>query len=586
MKGWVKDELINLLPPNFFLAPVPSVKGIGGKVATESKWRWAGLFTLPGGEGVFLKRDRTKGWLELLKYLVFPSKGRKEWFIAYQLGKRNLNIPKPLGWMERVRWGLVKESYYLSKAIKSGVSLAEVADILKDEKISAGLVKMVIRMHSSGLLHQDLHSGNFLWDGESFYLIDLHRARLLRSLSLNQRLWNLSHLFHSLRSIWGKEEHLRFLDQYFEGDSISSQKKKEYLMKIHSWMVRLQKRQWKSRTKRCLKESTEFSVQREGGATIYKQRGFSTDTIKGIIQKHLLIVNQEIIRLKKTFHKPSPPLAGVDISQFSSPLGGGDIPQLSPPLVGGDITQLSPPLVGGDQGEGENILIKKDKEVNVSMIIDGEKKICVKQFLYPHQWDRFKERFRISKGLKAWINGNGLKVRGVSSPLLLAYIEKRDWFGMVESFLVMEAQEGAQEMDRYICKGFSRFEEKRVFIEGFARWLSQLHQKGIYHQDMKTCNILVSENGQVLDFKLLDLEDVRLNEKVDDKKLFKNLLQINTSMPNLVTRTDRLRFFRAYQEPHPIIRNQKKFLFRLIQKSRERGIVYVSPHGVVEENLN
>ena len=102
---------------------------------------------------------------------------------------------------------------------------------------------------------------------------------------------------------------------------------------------------------------------------------------------------------------------------------------------------------------------------------------------------------------------------------------------------------------------------------------------------MKACNILVLKNGKAWDFKLLDLEDVRLNKKVDDKKLFKNLLELNTSIPNLVTRTDRLRFFKAYQDQHPIIRNEKEFLFRLIRKSRERGIVYVSPHGVVEETF-
>ena len=50
MKGWVKEELIDLLPPNFFQDPVPSVKGVGGEIIAESKWRWAGLFTLPGGK--------------------------------------------------------------------------------------------------------------------------------------------------------------------------------------------------------------------------------------------------------------------------------------------------------------------------------------------------------------------------------------------------------------------------------------------------------------------------------------------------------------------------------------------------------
>ena len=149
----------------------------------------------------------------------------------------------------------------------------------------------------------------------------------------------------------------------------------------------------------------------------------------------------------------------------------------------------------------------------------------------------------------------------------------------------MEALDSSQEMDRYILKGFKDFNAKMLFIRNFAQWLSSLHQKRIYHRDMKTCNILVSENRETWNFHLLDLEDILLDEKVNEKKLFKNLLQLNTSTPNLMTRTDRLRFFRAYQEQHPIIRNEKEFLFRLIRKSRERGIVFVSPHGVVEETF-
>jgi tRNA A-37 threonylcarbamoyl transferase component Bud32 len=526
MKGWVKEELIDLLPPNFFQDPVPSVKGIGGEIIAESKWRWAGLFTLPGGESVFLKRDRTKGWLELLKYLVFPSKGRKEWFIAYQLGKRNLNIPRPMGWMERVHRGWVKESYYLSEAVESGAPLSEVTHLLEDGRISSELVKMIIRMHASGLLHKDLHAGNFLWDGVSFYLTDLHRARILKSLSLNQKLWNLAHLFHSLRLVWGEEDQVHFLGEYFMGEHISPEKKRKYLHKIHFWMDRLQRKQWQSRTKRCLKESTEFSVKKEKGITIYLRNDLSLDRLKKLIESHLAFVRE----------KPSD-------------------------------------------------LLKNSPEVKVFLIEDEKGRVYVKQFCYPHFWERMKDNFRLSKGLKAWLGGNGLGVRGVASVRPLALVENRDWLGVKESLLLMEALDSSQEMDRYILKGFKDFNAKMLFIRNFAQWLSSLHQKRIYHRDMKTCNILVSEKRGTWNFHLLDLEDILLDEKVNEKKLFKNLLQLNTSTPSLMTRTDRLRFFKAYQDRHPIIKNEKGFLFRLIRKSRERGIVYVSPHGVVEETF-
>ena len=526
MKGWLREEIVQLLPHHFFKDTIWPVHELHGEVIRESRLRWAAIFAFPNEKRIFLKRDRTKGWFETFKYLFLPSKARKEWFIAHQLRKRNLNIPKPLGWMERVRRGCVRESYYLSEAIPSGIPLAETADLLKDEKVLTELVKAVIKMHSSGLLHQDLHAGNFLWDGESFYLIDLHRARLLRSLSLNQRLWNLAHLFHSLRSVWGEDEQLRFLDQYFGGDSISSQKKGAYLIKIHSWMARLQKRQWRSRTKRCLKESTEFSGKKEKGLTFYHRKDFPLDRLKRVAKKHLAIVQ-----------------------------------------------------------ETPSLLVKQSPEVIVSIFDDEDDRICVKQFCYPHWWDRFREHFRLSKGLKAWLGGNGLRVRGISSIKPLALMERKSWFGRTESFLVMEASKTEEEMDRYTCKEFGGIKEKRNFIKAFALWFYHLHQRNIYHQDMKACNILVLKNGKAWDFKLLDLEDVRLDEKINEKKLFKNLLQLNTSTPKIMTRTDRLRFFKEYICINPIIKNRKDFLQRLMKESHRRGLVYVSTQGVVSEKI-
>ena len=50
--------------------------------------------------------------------------------------------------------------------------------------------------------------------------------RSFESVSLNQRLLNLAQLFHSLRSGWGEEERLRFIENYFEGEPILLKKGK------------------------------------------------------------------------------------------------------------------------------------------------------------------------------------------------------------------------------------------------------------------------------------------------------------------------------------------------------------------------
>ena len=317
------------------------------------------------------------------------------------------------------------------------------------------------------------------------------------------------------------------MDAYFEGEPSYFQKKREYLKKVHVWMDRLQKRQWQSRTKRCLKESTEFSVKREKGGTYYYRRDFALNQIREVLEDHLQMTKERPSELKK----------------------------------------LSP-------------------EVIVSLLNNKENRVCVKQFRYPHFWNRFKEHFRRSKGLKAWVAGNGLRARGIPSLKPLGLLEKRDWLGLDASFFLMEALETGQEMDRYILNGFDSVDRKRLFIRAFAEWLSSFHKMALYHKDMKTCNILVSKDGESWAFHLLDLEDVRLDGKVSERELFKNFLQLNTSTPKIVTTADRFRFFKEYLRLNPIIKNRSIFLKRLNEESKQRGLVYVAPWGVVAEKLS
>jgi tRNA A-37 threonylcarbamoyl transferase component Bud32 len=525
IKGWVREELIDLLPPAFFEDPIFFIREMGGEVIKESRLRWAAILTLPDGRRIFLKRDKVKGWFESLKVLLLPSKARREWFIAYRLRKSNLPIPRPLGWMERVRWGWVKESYYLSEAIGSGVSFIEDSTQRRESFWIIELAKMVRKIHDSGLFHKDLHAGNFLWDGESFFLTDLHRAEIVRSLSLNQRLWNLSQLFHSLRSQWGERERIQFIEKYFEKEAVNLEKKEVLLQKVHSLMGRLQKRQWQSRTKRCLKESTEFSIEKERGVSYYHRRDFPRGSLKKIIEDHLRLVEK----------KPS-------------------------------------------------MLVKHSPEVTVSLLGEAQNRVSVKHYHPLKFFDRFKERFRRSKGLKAWIAGNGLIIRGFPSLKPFALVEKRDWLGLKESFFLMEVSEKGQELDRYLFRGFKDLKEKRLFIKAFAQWVSHLHKMDLYHRDMKTCNILVSENSESWNFHLLDWEDLLLDKEVNLKKLSRNLFQLNASTPRIITMTDRLRFLHQYLLNRPVSVDKKRLVKEVDQKTRKRGVVYVAPWGVVEED--
>ncbi len=526
MRGWVSEEILPHLPSRFFEDPVSSVRTLGGEVLKESRLRWAGIFDLTKERRIFLKRDKTKGAMESLKYLLLPSKGRREWVIAYQSYKKNLAVPKPVGWMEKVRRGLTEESYYLSEAVSSGYSSLDSFPQVREGWMIAELSKLVLKVHESGLFHKDLHAGNFLWDGTSFFITDLHRAQIMRSLSMDKRLWNLSQLFHSLRPFWGETQRNEFVELYFSGEPSFAKSKEPFLHKIDQGMDRLQKRQWRSRTKRCLKESTKFSVGKEAGVHHYHRRDIPLDRVKEVVRRHERLTQER-----------------------SSPL------LKSSPAV---VVSITP-------GEGETV--------------------CVKQFLYPRFWGRFKELWRRSKGLRAWVAGNGLPVRGIPSLRVLALAERRGWLGTKESFLLMEALKDGVELDRYVLRGFEDVRLKRRFILAFAGWVSGLHSKGVYHKDMKTCNVWVSGNRESWQFRLLDLEDVTFDHRVTEREIFRNLLQLNTSTPRLITRTDRLRFFRAYVGGYSMAIHERTFLRRLLEQSRRRGLVYVSPQGVRVEQI-
>jgi len=526
IKGWMRGEVLDDFPPTFFDDPVSSVREMGGEVIKESTWRWAAIFCLSKGRKMFFKKDKTKGWAEYVKYLFSPTKGQKEFLIASQLERKNLNIPKPLGWLERVRRGLVRESYYLSEVIGTGVSFIEEVAKSKEPHSIIKLATTVRKFQDAGLFHQDLHGGNFLWEGASLFLTDLHRAKIVESLSFNQRLWNLAHLFHSLRSTWGEKEQLQFLDQYFEGVFDGSKKKEILFQRIYPTMDRLQRRQWRSRTKRCLKESTEFTVRKERGVCYFHRRDFSLGRLKRVMDKHQALVRDR-----------------------------------------------------------SSSLVKYSPEVIVSILNDEGERISLKQFCYPYFWGWVKEHFRRSKGIKSWIAANGMRSRGIPSLKPFALVERKNWMGLKESLLFMEAPVKDQEMDRYILKGFEDINRKRFFIKTFARWLDGLHRMSLYHKDTKTCNILVSEKGETWEFRLLDFEDIRMDEKVNRKKLFRNFLQLNTSTPRVMTKADRFRFFREYLRLNPVVKDEKVFLQGLMDESRRRGLVYVSPHGVVTETM-
>jgi len=143
------------------------------------------------------------------------------------------------------------------------------------------------------------------------------------------------------------------------------------------------------------------------------------------------------------------------------------------------------------------------------------------------------------------------------------------------------------EMDRYVIRRFEKHQrqELRRFIRQFAGWIGSLHRAGIYHSDVKTCNVLVRETPDGWGFSLIDLEDVVQGTKIGIEKILRNLIQINCSIPKSFSYGDRIRFLKDYLKVNPVAIDERLFIRRILEASRKRGIVYVSPEGDVIERF-
>ncbi len=107
---------------------------------------------------------------------------------------------------------------------------------------------------------------------------------------------------------------------------------------------------------------------------------------------------------------------------------------------------------------------------------------------------------------------------------------------------------GQPDLDRFLAGGYSRLPlpERRSLAQALGGFIGSLHAKGIYHADLKACNIKVCTDP--VQFFLLDTDRVEHRSVLSRKRRLKNLVQINTSIPREVSRTARMAFLKSYCE--------------------------------------
>ena len=116
-------------------------------------------------------------------------------------------VPKPIGYIEFKRFGLIDESYFVSENFKYDFTIREPLldpNFENKEKIFREFARFTYELHQKDIYHLDYSPGNILIKKENnsfiFKIVDINRMKF-KSLSLEQKLRNFSKL-------WAKDSDL------------------------------------------------------------------------------------------------------------------------------------------------------------------------------------------------------------------------------------------------------------------------------------------------------------------------------------------------------------------------------------------
>ena len=446
----------------------------------------------PTGPCVYVKRLKFRGLRERLRHMIVPTKMDVEWRMSRALQAAGIATCDVLAVGVRRIVGVPREGFIVVRELPGTTSLREWLAAHPEERASMiePLADVTARLLDAGFYHCDYHAGNILVDADGgLHVVDLHSVRR-RRVSRRHALAMLAMLDNSTRAAGvtcaERVEFLRaFLERWRSGPGVQG------LAQWTTWAAdaraRLHRRHMASRTRRCLKRSTEFTPDRAGVLRIHRRRDFPADAALAVVREH-----GEVMK------------AGTDDG-----------------LRDGRRTQVS--------------LCRTDA------VPTG--RVCVKAYIRPTFAAQVKDVLRLrGRARAAWIASRGCHVRGVAVARSLALLESR--FGPAD-YLITEAVPCAGDLDAVACAGIPPGVQRRELAQAIAQMLGSLADERVRHPDTKPTNLLVQWSGDEARMVIVDLDRVRFDVPITQAEWVRMLAQVNAGLPGDVTVRDRLRCLRA-----------------------------------------
>jgi len=478
---------------------------------------------------VFVKRYKCRGFFDMLKSLFVQPKAAAEWQNLRAFAARGLACPEPLAYTARAEGARGREGLLITASLNPALTLDRhvqglpPGNVLARRRLVGQLAALIRDLHDRRVFYRDLHAGNLLVRTSGahceLFLIDLHKARILPLLPLWMRVRDLAQLCNSLSA--SQAERLAFLRQYCSREPDPAASLLRLRIRIAATAARLERRRIRSRSKRCLINSSVFEVSRSWRERYCGRKNFGRGAAADTLQLHRDARRNEAAAIKAS-----------------------------------------------------------SKSLLTVHSIGGNARVCVKGYRFLGVLYALKNMLRRTRALKSWTAANALVVRGIDTPLPLAMVERR-WGPLVrESFYLCSWLDAAQPLNAYIqtAAGLAARQTRAAFLTACALAIRKLHVGGIYHADLKSNNILVTEKaGGTWSFSFVDLDRVSFQRRLSFQQRANNLAQINASVCARMTARDRLFFFRAYARGTPCLAERRRYYKKILSIGSTKN---TKPYGI------
>jgi tRNA A-37 threonylcarbamoyl transferase component Bud32 len=219
------------------------------------------------------------------------------------------------------------------------------------------------------------------------------------------------------------------------------------------------------------------------------------------------------------------------------------------------------------------------------------KLVYIKQYNALYFRHRLASIFYDSPALRALFGAAILLREGYATARPIAAVEHRYRGLLINSFYLSEEIAGAKTVRDYwreslhSLTGIEGFLKRRAVLRALAQLFRSLHERHIYHNDLKASNILARDSGPTIDgvFNLIDLQGVRKCGYLSHRRRIKNLAQLNRTLGNDLSRTEKLSFIRAYVDDRISDRRKTRRVVEKILKETARQRLR---HPIDESDLN